>query len=84
MRRCRESERIMANENTNPQVESHLTKLAEVCRESLRGGGEPDSRIVDQLSICVDRAGCEGNVDDVVHLAAVEVGEGDVGKIVSG
>jgi hypothetical protein len=39
----------MASENTNPQVESHLTKLAEVCRESLRGGGEPDSRIVDQL-----------------------------------
>ncbi len=39
----------MASENSNPQVESHLTKLAEVCCESLRGGGEPNSKVVDQL-----------------------------------
>jgi len=39
----------MASEKMNPEIESHLTKLAEVCRQSLSGGGEPDSNVVDQL-----------------------------------
>lgn len=39
----------MASNNSNPQIESHLAKLADVCSQSLRGGGEPDSKLVDQL-----------------------------------
>ncbi len=39
----------MASVNTNPEVESHLTKLAEICCQSLRGGGDPDSNVVDHL-----------------------------------
>jgi len=39
----------MATENTNPEIESHLSKLADVCCQSLRGSSEPDAKIVDQL-----------------------------------
>lgn len=39
----------MKNENTNPEIESHLTKLAAVCCQSLRGNDEPDSKVVDSL-----------------------------------
>ena len=49
MRPRREREWIMESENTNPEIESHLTKLAEVCCQSLRGSGEPDSKVVDSL-----------------------------------
>ncbi len=39
----------MTRDNTNPEIEGHLSKLAEVCSESLGGGGEPDTKIVEQL-----------------------------------